>query len=163
MLRFALTIFLSAFLLFQIQPLIGKFILPWFGGSPGVWTTCMLLFQVLLLAGYSYAHLATTRLSQRTQGYVHLTLLLISVCTLPIVPSEAWKPSGEESPVWHILLLLVNVIGIPYFLLSTTGPLLQSWFAQSFPGRSPFRLYALSNVGALLALLSYPFIVEPSL
>ncbi len=163
MLRFALTIFLSAFLLFQIQPLIGKFILPWFGGSPGVWTTCMLLFQVLLLAGYSYAHLATTRLSQRAQGYVHLGLLLISVCTLPIVPSEAWKPSGEESPVWHILLLLVNVIGLPYFLLSTTGPLLQSWFAQSYPGRSPFRLYSLSNVGSLLALLSYPFIVEPSL
>lgn len=163
MLRFALTIFLSAFLLFQIQPLIGKFILPWFGGSPGVWTTCMLLFQVLLLAGYSYAHLSTTRLSQRAQGYVHLALLLISVCTLPIVPSEAWKPSGEESPVWHILLLLVNVIGLPYFLLSTTGPLLQSWFAQSYPGRSPFRLYSLSNVGSLLALLSYPFIVEPSL
>jgi hypothetical protein len=163
MLRFALTIFLSAFLLFQVQPLIGKYILPWFGGSPGVWTTCMLLFQVLLLGGYAYAHFATTRLSQRVQGWLHLTLLLISVCTLPIVPSDAWKPSGEESPAWHILLLLVNTIGIPYFLLSTTGPLVQSWFAQTFPGRSPFRLYALSNVGSLLALLSYPFIVEPSL
>ena len=163
MFRFATTIFLSAFLLFQVQPLIGKYILPWFGGSPGVWTTCMLMFQMLLLAGYAYAHFATTHLKPRTQGIVHLVLLLASLVLLPIVPDESWKPSGEESPVWRILLLLVNTIGIPYFLLSTTGPLMQSWFAREYPNRSPFRLYALSNFGSLLALLSYPFIVEPSL
>jgi hypothetical protein len=163
MLRFAATIFLSAFLLFQVQPLIGKYVLPWFGGSPAVWTTCMLLFQMLLLAGYAYAHFATTRLSRRAQGFTHLALLAISLVALQIVPSDAWKPQGDESPTWRILLLLLNSVGLPYFLLSTTGPLLQSWFAQSFPGRSPFRLYALSNVGSLLALLSYPFIVEPYL
>jgi predicted membrane-bound spermidine synthase len=163
MLRFAVTIFLSAFLLFQVQPLIGRYILPWFGGSPGVWTTCMLMFQMLLLAGYAYAHFATTHLKPRTQGIVHLLLLLASLAMLPIVPDDSWKPSGDESPSWRILLLLVNTIGIPYFLLSTTGPLMQSWFARELPGRSPFRLYALSNLGSLLALLSYPFIVEPSL
>ncbi|MCE9604303.1 MAG: fused MFS/spermidine synthase [Planctomycetia bacterium] len=163
MFRFAVTIFLSAFLLFQVQPLIGKYILPWFGGSPGVWTTCMLMFQMLLLAGYGYAHFATTRMKPRTQGIVHLILLLASLVMLPIVPDDSWKPSGEESPSWRILLLLVNTIGIPYFLLSTTGPLLQSWFAREYPNRSPFRLYALSNFGSLLALLSYPLLVEPSL
>lgn len=163
MLRFALTIFLSAFLLFQVQPLIGKYILPWFGGSPGVWTTCMLMFQMLLLGGYAYAHFATSRWKPRTQGFVHLALLLVSLASLPIVPDDSWKPDGDESPAWHILLLLGGTIGVPYFLLSTTGPLLQSWFAKTFPGRSPFRLYALSNVGSLLALLSYPFIVEPTL
>jgi len=163
MFRFAVTIFLSAFLLFQVQPLIGKYILPWFGGSPGVWTTCMLMFQMLLLAGYGYAHFATTRMKPRTQGIVHLVLLLASLAMLPIVPDDSWKPSGEESPVWRILMLLGGTIGIPYFLLSTTGPLLQSWFAREYPNRSPFRLYALSNFGSLLALLSYPFIVEPAL
>jgi hypothetical protein len=163
MFRFASTIFLSAFLLFQVQPLIGKYILPWFGGSPGVWTTCMLMFQILLLAGYGYAHFSITYFSRRTQGYLHLALLLGSLVSLPIIPDESWKPSGEESPLGHILSLLVNTIGIPYFLLSATGPLLQSWFARTFPGRSPFRLYSLSNVGSLLALISYPFVVEPSL
>lgn len=163
MLRFALSIFLSAFLLFQVQPLIGKFILPWFGGSPGVWTTCMLMFQMLLLGGYAYAHWSTTRFSLRRQGQVHLLLLIISLLALPIVPDPSWKPHGEESPTWRILLLLGGTIGLPYFMLSTTGPLLQSWFATTFPGRSPFRLYALSNVGSLLALFTYPLCFEPLL
>lgn len=161
MFRFALTIFLSAFLLFQVQPLIGKYVLPWFGGGPGVWTTCLLLFQVLLLAGYAYAHWTTSRLTTRRQALLHLAVLIASVCTLPIAPDASWKPRGDESPALRILLLLGGTIGLPYFALSATGPLLQSWFAKTFPERSPFRLYALSNVGSLLALLTYPLCFEP--
>ncbi|MHB1035075.1 MAG: fused MFS/spermidine synthase [Pirellulales bacterium] len=160
---YALTIFLSSFLLFQVQPLIGKYILPWFGGSPAVWTTCMLTFQVLLLGGYGYAHFLTDRVTPRRQGMVHLGLLVASLFFLPIVPSELWKPEGGESPTWRILTLLAVTIGAPYFMLSATAPLLQGWFARTNPGRSPYRLYALSNVGSLLALVSYPFVVEPSL
>lgn len=163
MFRFAATIFLSAFLLFQVQPLMGRYVLPWFGGSPAVWTVCMLLFQTLLPAGYAYAHLSTSRLSPRRQGAWHLAVLAASLVALPIIPDAAWKPLGGEAPTWRILGLLAATIGGPYFVLSTTGPLLQSWFAAAHPARSPLRLYALSNVGSLLALISYPFLVEPSL
>src|SRR5262249_45573572 len=129
MARYAITIFLSAFLLFQVQPLIGKFILPWFGGSPAVWTTCMLFFQVVLLLGYSYAHLITSKLSIRWQQACHLGLLAASLCFLPIVPkADVWKPTGDAMPVEQILILLASTIGLPYFLLSTTGPLLQESF-----------------------------------
>ena len=159
--RYAVTIFLSAFLLFQVQPLVGKFILPWFGGSPAVWTTCMLFFQVLLLAGYSYAHGITDRLSIGSQRVCHLALLLASLWFLPIAAhAEAWKPTGAEMPVPGILALLGATIGLPYFLLSSTGPLLQESFRRE-TGLAPYRLYSLSNVGSLLALLSYPFVFEP--
>ncbi|NQT86236.1 hypothetical protein HQ560_05685, partial [bacterium] len=163
MLGFAVTIFISAFLLFQVQPLIGKYILPWFGGGPAVWTSCMLFFQMLLLGGYAYAHVIRTRLSQRTQVIVHVTLLAATLLALPIAPSEGWKPQGDENPALYILLLLAVTVGLPYFVLSATGPLLQAWFSVRHPGRSPYRLYALSNVGSLLALLSYPFLVEPAM
>jgi hypothetical protein len=162
MLVFALTIFTGAFLLFQVQPLIAKFILPWFGGGPGVWTTCMLFFQVLLLGGYAYAHLITRWLKPRAQAVVHLALLAAALALLPIIPSEAWKPTGGENPVPRILALLLVTLGLPYFVLSTTGPLVQQWFSRANPGRSPYRLYALSNAGSLLALLSYPFFFEPN-
>jgi predicted membrane-bound spermidine synthase len=163
MARYAITIFLSAFLLFQVQPLIGKFILPWFGGSPGVWTACMLFFQVVLLAGYSYAHLISSKLSGRGQMICHVTLLAASLAFLPIAPSADWKSSGgEDAPIAQILALLVATIGLPYFLLSSTGPLLQEGFRRE-TGRTPYRLYSLSNVGSLLALLSYPFVFEPQL
>jgi hypothetical protein len=163
MAAYALTVFLSSFLLFQVQPLIGKYILPWFGGSPAVWTTCMLFFQVALLAGYGYAHLAS-RMEGRWQGYLQAGLLVAALFFLPIAPSaDFWKPSAGESPVAKILLLLLTNIGVPYLLLSATAPLVQYWFSRSFPGRSPYRLYALSNFGSLLALVSYPFIVEPGL
>jgi hypothetical protein len=162
MARYAVTIFLSAFLLFQVQPLVGKFILPWFGGTPAVWTTCMLFFQVLLLGGYSYAHLLTSTLKIGQQRGLHLTLLLASLVFLPIVPSEAWKPIGAQMPVTDILLLLLATIGLPYFLLSSTGPLLQESFRRE-TGRIPYRLYSLSNIGSLLALLTYPFVFEPQL
>src|SRR5438477_36689 len=153
---FALTIFTGAFLLFQVQPLIGKYILPWFGGGPGVWTTCLLFFQTLLLGGYAYAHLTSTRFKPKTQGIVHFVLLGLSLALLPITPSEMWKPHVATDPTWQILLLLMVTIGLPYFVLSSTGPLMQQWFSQTNPGVSPYRLYALSNVGSLLALLSYP-------
>ena len=151
---FALTIFAGAFLLFQIQPLIGKYILPWFGGGPGVWTTCMLFFQVLLLGGYAYAHAISRRLKPRTQAVVHLLLLAAALATLPITPGDSWKPHGVGNPTWQILVLLTASIGLPYLVLSATGPLMQEWFRRTVPGVSPYRLYALSNVGSLLALVS---------
>lgn len=161
---FALTILVSAFLLFQVQPLISKFILPWFGGSPAVWTTCMLFFQLTLFAGYAYAHLLTRFFSHRWQGIIHLTLLVAAVAmALPTVaPSVAWKPLDPSHPTGRILLLLAATVGLPYFVLSTTGPLVQAWFARTWPGRSPYRLYSLSNAGSLAALLTFPFLFEPA-
>ncbi|MCX6954640.1 MAG: fused MFS/spermidine synthase [Verrucomicrobia bacterium] len=160
MLPFALSIFTGAFLLFQVQPLIGKYILPWFGGSPGVWTTCLLFFQTLLLGGYAYAHFSTKLLKPRSQAALHLGLLLLSLALLPITPNEAWKTHVSGDPTWQILLLLTLTIGLPYFVLSATGPLMQQWFSVTNPGISPYRLYALSNIGSLLALLSYPVFFE---
>lgn len=157
----AFTIFLGAFLLFQIQPLLGKYLLPWFGGGPGVWTTCLLFFQTLLLGGYAYAHWLTTRCTPRRQAVVHLVLLAVSLAFLPIQPDAGWKPDGGDEPVARILLLLAATVGLPYLVLSATGPLLQRWFSVAHPGASPYRLYALSNAGSLLALLSFPFIFEP--
>ena len=160
MLPFALTIFTGAFLLFQVQPLIGKYILPWFGGGPGVWTTCLLFFQLLLLSGYAYAHVLSRYLKPRTQAIVHAVLLVAALASLPITPSDAWKPNPGDDPAWRILALLTASLGLPYLVLSATGPLLQEWFRRSAPGASPYRLYALSNVGSLLALVSYPFYFE---
>ncbi len=160
---FAITIFLSAFLLFQVQPLIGKYILPWFGGGPGVWTTCLLFFQTVLLGGYAYAHVISTRLKPRNQAWVHLGLLVVALVWLPINPGVNWKPAPGAEPVTSILLLLSACIGVPYLTLSATGPLLQRWFSLAHPDVPPYRLYSLSNVGSLLALLSYPFAIEPFL
>ncbi len=159
----AAVIFVSAFLLFQVQPLISKIILPWFGGSPAVWTTAMLFFQVVLLAGYAYAHLVMRWRSRGGQLFVHVLLLFTATLTLPIQPHESWKPRGEGDPALRILALLTVTVGLPYFLLSSTGPLVQAWFARVYPGRSPYRLYALSNVGSLAALLTFPFVFEPAL
>jgi spermidine synthase len=161
--NFAVAIFTSAFLLFQVQPIISKFILPWFGGAPSVWTTCMLFFQAALFCGYLYAHLSQRFLAPKWQGALHLGLLVAAVLLLPIEPSERWKPIDSNDPVGRILLLLGATVGLPYFLLSSTGPLLQSWFSRAYQHRSPYRLYALSNIGSLLALLSYPFFVETRL
>ena len=157
---FALTIFTGAFLLFQVQPLVGKYILPWFGGGPGVWTTCMLFFQLLLLGGYAYAHAVSRYLKPRTQAILHVVLLAAALASLPITPSDAWKPTAGDDPAWRILSLLTASLGLPYLVLSATGPLLQAWFRRTSPGTSPYRLYALSNVGSLLALISYPFYFE---
>ncbi len=159
---FALTTFLSAFLLFQVQPLLSKAILPWFGGSPAVWTVCMLFFQVTLFCGYVYSHLVTRYLSKEGQAWLHILLLGISASLGPITPATNWKPGPTDEPTARILLLLTVCVGLPYFLLSATGPLLQAWFSRTKPGASPYRLYALSNGGSLLALLSYPFAFEPA-
>ncbi|MBT8484968.1 MAG: fused MFS/spermidine synthase [Phycisphaerales bacterium] len=160
MIRYAVAIFLSAFLVFQVQPLIGRFILPWFGGGPAVWTACLLFFQVLLLGGYTYAHLLR-RQPVRRQVVVHVALLTLSLLLLPITPNEAWKPDSPLHATTNILGLLLVTVGAPYTLLAAASPLLQSWFATAHPGRSPYRLFAVSNAGSLLGLLTYPFVVEP--
>lgn len=160
---YALTIFLSAFLLFQVQPLIAKMILAWFGGTASVWTTCMLFFQFVLLAGYLYAHFIVAKLKPKQQAWLHGSLLVLAVLMLPIIPNVAWKPSGTENPTARILLLLSATVGLPYLLCSTTGPLVQAWYARANRNAMPYRLFALSNAGSMLALLSYPFLVEPYL
>lgn len=157
----AATILLSAFLLFLVQPIVGRQILPWFGGTPGVWTTCLVFFQTALLGGYAYAHAVTRALDARRQAYVHIALLAASLALLPIVPSAALKPTGDEDAALRILVLLGLTIGLPYFLLSATGPLLQSWVAHRFERRTVYRLFALSNFGSLLGLLAFPFVIEP--
>jgi hypothetical protein len=121
----------------------------------------MLFFQIILLGGYLYAHLLSVCLKARAQVITHTVLLAASLLFLPISPSDSWKPTSDQSPLLHILLLLLATVGGPYFMLSSTGPLMQKWFSQTSPGRSPYRLYALSNTGSLLALLSYPFVFEP--
>src|SRR5687768_15641840 len=161
MILYALTIFTSAFLLFLVQPLMAKQILPWFGGTSAVWTTCLVFFQFLLLFGYAYADWTTRRMRPRSQIVLHVVLLVVSLVSLPILADPAWKPGGEEDPTLRILGLLGATIGLPYFLLSTTGPLVQAWFARSFPAGTVYRLFALSNLASLLALMSYPFVLEP--
>jgi len=161
MVLYAATIFLSAFLLFLVQPVMAKQILPWFGGSATVWTTCLVFFQSALLAGYAYADWTVRRLAPRRAVLLHAGLLAASLAVLPIIPGERWKPVGDESPSWLILGMLALTIGLPYFLLSTTSPLVQSWFARRFPSASPYRLFALSNLASMLALVGYPFLLEP--
>lgn len=159
-------IFLSAFLLFQVQPIIARYILPWYGGSPAVWTSCLLFFQMGLLGGYAYAHglVSFLREKRKVQAGVHFALLAVGLFLLPITPSPEMKPDASGAdPVMGIIKLLSFTVGFPYLLLSATGPLLQHWFSEAFPGRSPFRLYAVSNLGSLLGLLTYPFLFEPKL
>lgn len=162
MAAFAITVFLGALLIFQVQPILGRYILPWFGGGPGVWTTCLLFFQLLLLGGYAYAHWLATSLRPATQRIVHVSLLGVSLLALPIAPNpNVWKRAIEGDPTWHILALLTVSAGLPYLTLSATAPLVQRWFHHLYPSRTAYRLYAVSNAGSLLALISYPSIVEP--
>ena len=160
---YAVTIFLSAFLLFQVQPLIAKIILPWFGGSAAVWTAAMLFFQVSLLAGYAYAHFLIGKLKASRQWQVHGGLLVLSLALLPILPRDYWKPTAAGDPTVRILLLLAATIGLPYFLLSSTSPLLQAWYVRKTGSQVPYKLFALSNFGSMLGLISFPFFVEPNL
>src|SRR5260370_394535 len=170
MLPFALTIFLSAFLLFQVQLLLAKFILPWFGGWVAVWTSCNLFFEVLLLGGYAYGDLISTRMTPHVQKRLHHIVLLASLAVLgvqaavwksPLTPDKSWQPASESAPIVHILILLAVCVGLSFLILSSTAPLLQAWLRQTHSQDSVYRLYALSNLGSLLALLSYPFLVEP--
>ncbi|MFN7133145.1 MAG: ferrichrome ABC transporter permease, partial [Myxococcales bacterium] len=169
---FAVTIFVSAFLLFLVQPLIGRVILPWFGGSAGVWTTCMMFFQALLVGGYAYSHLSIAKLRPRAQALLHLSLIGLA-CGLvlwrtgtwgsALIPDASLKPADSHDAPLRIALLLAATVGVPYFVLSTTGPLIQAWYGRLQAGDRAYRLYALSNVGSLLALVAYPFVLEPAL
>ncbi|MDZ7639112.1 MAG: fused MFS/spermidine synthase [Bryobacterales bacterium] len=158
-----LSVFLGAFLLFQIQPMVSKYILPWFGGAPLVWATCLVFFQLLLLAGYGYAHLLVSRVPPRGQALLHAALLLASLTALPGIPSESWKPTGGELPTTQILAMLAASIGLPYFALSSTSPLVQAWIARHRHHLVPYRLFSLSNLASILGLLSYPFLIEPAI
>ena len=162
MFLYTVTIFLSAFLLFQIQPMIAKMILPWFGGSASVWITSMLFFQIALLGGYLYAHWSVRTLKQKTQAALHALLLAGGLLLLPVTPSLSWKPTGAEDPILRILGLLTVSIGLPYFLLSTTSPLIQAWYARKYKTALPYKLFGLSNLASLLGLLAYPVLVEPN-
>jgi hypothetical protein len=159
--HFYAVVALSAFLLFLVQPLIAKQILPWFGGSSAVWTTCMLFFQAALLLGYAYADVTPRALGPRNQPRAHIVFALLCLIVLPILAPESLKPLGAEEPITRILLLLSVTIGLPYLLLSTTSPLIQSYFARLYPGRNPYRLFALSNAASLAALVAYPVLIEP--
>src|SRR6185295_14635260 len=153
--------FLGAFLIFQVQPLMSGWILPWFGGGAAVWIACLLFFQAALFAGYAYAHVIDRYLPPWPRTLVHLALMIAALALLPIIPRDHWKPADPAVPIGRILLLLAAAVGAPYLLLSSTAPLVQSWYGRLYPDRSPYRLYALSNAGSLLALLSYPFLFEP--
>ncbi|NDV61607.1 hypothetical protein G0Q06_04010 [Puniceicoccales bacterium CK1056] len=171
--RFACSIFLSAFLLFQIQLILGKFLLPWFGGAPAVWTTCILFFQSFLLAGYAYAFFIDRKLSLPAQVKLHSLLLILAMASLglawlrwgsPVLPGDGWKPvSGSGNPIPQLLMILMAAIALSYTLLAANSPLIQRWYGIGAGTNRPYRLYALSNAGSLLALLSYPIFIEPYL
>jgi hypothetical protein len=157
----AATVSLSAFLLFVVEPMIAKMILPWFGGSAAVWATCLVFFQSALLAGYYYADLTSRKLTSAQQTTLHVALLVCALLFLPLAPGASWKPHPGQDPFWRILVLLIAVVGLPYLLLSATSPLVQTWHARQRPGADPYYLFALSNFASFLALLSYPFLIEP--
>jgi hypothetical protein len=157
----AVSIALSALLLFLVQPIIAKQILPWFGGAASVWTTCLVFFQTVLLAGYVYAHWLARRLSARQQWALHTALLAASLLCLPIMAADRFRPVGGQDATAAVLGLLAATVGPPYFLLASTGPLLQSWLARRWPTQSVYRLFALSNAGSLAGLIAFPLLIEP--
>src|SRR5829696_1891734 len=164
---FAAALFVSAFLLFWVQPLAGKMLLPLLGGTPAVWNTCMLFFQALLLAGYAYALALTRWLSAAAQGAVHLALLALAALALPVALNAAaggGVPEGA-SPEWWLLKTLLVTVGPPFFVLSASAPLLQAWFSRTRAesASDPYYLYAASNAGSLFALLGFPLLLEPGL
>ncbi len=155
------TIAASAFLLFMVQPMVGKHILPWFGGGPGVWTLCLTFYQSTLFLGYAYAHLLIEHVPRERQPFVHALVFASALAVLPVLPGASWQPEAGADPSARILMMLLANVGLPFFLLAATGPLLQAWFARAQPSRSPYPLYAASNLGSLLALVSYPLLIEP--
>jgi hypothetical protein len=167
---FSLTLFISAFLLFLVQPLMGKLILPKLGGTPQVWNTCMVFFQTALLAGYAYTHTSSTRLKLRSQLAVHCLLLVAALPLFLVIPTgywyiDRWAPDIEVAPVVATLGVLLFSIGVPFFVVSTSAPLLQKWFAYTGDpaAKDPYFLYGASNLGSLLSLVLYPFLIEPFL
>jgi hypothetical protein len=165
LLMFALTLFTSAFLLFLVQPMVGKLITPLLGGTPAVWNTCMVFFQALLLAGYAYSHATSTWLGARKQAVLHLCVLLIPFAFFPLAVDRSNATGADRDPVLTVLVLLMFSVGVPFLVVSTSAPLLQKWFASiDHPAaRDPYFLYGASNLGSMLALLAYPTIVEPRL
>lgn len=169
--NFAISIFLSAFLLFQMQPLVGKFLLPRFGGTPSVWAVCMFFFQVVLVLAYGYSHWLSRSINPNRQTRLHLGLLVFSFVWLvaqyvagqtPLLPEVSRNLQADETPALTVLWLLAVHAGLPFFVLGASSPLLQSWLTLAYPAAtSPYRLYSLSNLGSLLGLISYPFVVEP--
>lgn len=159
---YATTVILGACLLFLIQPLIAKIILPWFGGTSAVWSAALVFFQACVLGGYTYAHWLTTRISPRRQSLIHAALLIASCVMMPILPAETLRPEGTEDPALQILLLLTVTVGLPAVMLSSTSPLLQVWYMRRTGSEPPYWLFALSNAGSLLALLSFPLALEPA-
>lgn len=164
-LLYALTLFTSATLLFLVQPMFAKMVLPLLGGTPAVWNTCMVFYQAALLAGYVYAHVSIRLLGPRRQAMLHLLLVLLPWLVLPIGVAPGWTPSPEANPIPWLLTLLSLSVGLPFLAISATGPMLQAWFADTgHPGsKDPYFLYAASNAGSMLALLGYPILVEPTL
>jgi SAM-dependent methyltransferase len=159
---YALTIFLSAFLLFVVEPMVAKQLLPTLGGSSAVWTTCLVFFSIVLLLGYLYAHWVSSRFTPTQQAVIHILLLTAALMMLgvPVSPEPA---AVSYHPALTVFRVLATVIGLPYLALSATTPLLNSWYARTFEGQSPYRLFALSNFASLLALASYPLLIEPRL
>ncbi|WP_027149670.1 fused MFS/spermidine synthase [Methylobacter tundripaludum] len=162
---FAATLFTSASLMFVLQPLFGKILLPLLGGSPAVWNTCMVFYQSILFLGYLYAHYLSTRYSQHRQIQIHTALILISFLALPLALPENTVPPTDSNPTFWLLWTLFLAIGLPFFVVSTTAPLIQKWFANvgHHTSHDPYYLYAASNTGSLIALLSYPFLLEPNI
>ncbi|MEJ7873326.1 MAG: hypothetical protein WKF67_13790, partial [Rubrobacteraceae bacterium] len=163
MLLFSATIFVSAALLFMVETMFAKFVLPSFGGTPAVWTGSMMFFQAALLAGYLYVHLTTTWLGSRKQAVLHLVVVLLPILFLPLaVPGEEWAPGTQENPIFLLLGLLLVSVGLPFFALSTTNPLVQRWVADTDhpSARDPYFLYRASNLGSIIGLLGYPLFVE---
>jgi hypothetical protein len=162
---FASTLFVSAALLFVVQPLVARLVLPLLGGTPAVWNTCMVFFQAVLLAGYAYAHAAPARLGVRRHAAVHLLVLLVPWLVLPVALPSGWPPPDSTAPVAWLLGLLAAAVGLPFFAVATSGPLLQRWFASTGDpaARDPYFLYAASNLGSLVGLFAYPFLLEPTL
>jgi spermidine synthase len=162
-LLFVATTFASAFLIFLVQPLVAKRILPWFGGVPAVWSLCLAFYQTTLFAGYAYAYLLIGRVKPRGQLLLHAGVVTAAVLALPVLPGDAWRPEGSGDPSTQILAMLLANVALPFFVLAATGPLVAVWFSRRYPARSPYPLYAVSNLGSLVALLAYPFALEPRL
>ncbi len=160
---FVIAILASSFLIFLVQPMVGKRILPWFGGTAGVWALCLAFYQTTLFLGYAYAHLLIRFARPRMQLGIHGLLAIFALIALPVLPGEAWKPNDVAHPSLDILMMLGSSVSLPFIALASTGPLVQAWFARSDPDRSPYPLYAVSNLGSFAALLSYPFLIEPRL
>jgi len=160
---YALTIFTSAALLFLVEPMFAKMVLPRLGGTPAVWTTCMVFFQAVLLAGYLYAHVATKWLRTRVHAVLHLAILGLAFVALPLAIPDAWVPRADANPIGSLLAILAVTVGLPFFAVSTSGPLLQAWFARTDheAAKDPYFLYGASNLGSMIGLLGYPFALEP--